>query len=171
MSRKCSQCRTWKCGDDYSNNQWYKGDGYSRCRSCVDGYFCQVCDREFNHPNHLKMHIQTHRPRSIACPLCGEERFRSGANAVQHVESGYCSGCRGRDNARKGIYNFVCKQREMQPYLTDVPRLTNGSHYNDNGVPDFPYTCPDCGICYRQLSQLLQHQDNKHGRQPLLLQN
>lgn len=168
MERKCSQCRRWKCGDDYSNNQWRKGDGCSRCRRCVDGYFCRVCRRQFDHPNELEMHMQTHRPRSIACPLCGEERFRSGANAVQHVESGYCSGCRGSANARRQIYRFASSQNGMQPYVNNAPRLTYGD-YDDDDVPEHPYSCPDCLRDFKHLSQLLQHQDNKHGSQPLRL--
>jgi Zn-finger nucleic acid-binding protein len=170
MERKCSQCRSWKSSDDYSNNQWRKGDGLSRCWRCVDGYVCQVCDRQFEHPNHLKMHMQTHRPRNVACPLCGEERFRSGANAVQHVESGYCTGCRGKSNARQQIHKFVMSQRAMQPYVNSVPRLTNGGH-DDDDVPEYPYRCHDCGLNYKNLSQLLQHQDNRHGKHTLYLQN
>jgi hypothetical protein len=114
------------------------------------------------------MHLQVHRPRNVPCPICGEGRFRSGANAVQHVESGFCSGCRGADNARQQIYDFASRQRAMQPFLSDVPRLTYGGY--DNDVPDLPYSCPQCDRSFRQLSQLLQHQDNKHGRQPLRLQ-
>ena len=169
MSRVCGQCRTWRSEDDYSNNQWFKGNGASRCRGCVAGYRCQECHRSFNNSNELKMHMQVHRPQSVACPLCGEGRFRSGANAVQHVESGYCSGCRGQSNAREQIYRFASSQRAMQPYLSDVPRLTYNGYVN-NDVPDFPYSCPDCFRSFKQLSQLLQHQDNKHGSQPLRLQ-
>lgn len=115
------------------------------------------------------MHMQTHRPRSVACPLCGEERFRSGANAVQHVESGHCSGCRGRENARQQIYRFTSGQRAMQRYMNDVPQITYGD-YDDEDVPEYPYRCPDCDKSFRQMSQLLQHQDNKHGSHPLRLQ-
>jgi hypothetical protein len=168
MQRICSQCRTWRCDDDYSNNQWYKGDGISRCRSCVIGYECQVCYRNFNNSNELKMHMQTHRPRNVACPICGEGNFRSGANAVQHVESGYCPGCRGKSNARQQIFDFASKQKAMQRYITDVPRLTWDGDY-DNDVPDLPYHCRDCNKYFKQLSQLLQHNDNKHGKQPLRL--
>lgn len=58
------------------------------------------------------MHLQVHRPRNDACPICGDRRFRSGANAVQHVESGYCSGCYSTDgdNDRQQIYNFARSQ-------------------------------------------------------------
>jgi hypothetical protein len=86
--------------------------------------------------------------------------FRSGANAVQHVESGYCSGCRGQDNARQQIYDYARGQRGMQRFMGETPLLTwNGMN---NGVPDLPYRCPECNKSFRQLSQLLQHQDQKH---------
>jgi DNA-directed RNA polymerase subunit RPC12/RpoP len=177
MSRVCNQCQSWKNRRDYSSNQWRKGDGLSRCSSCVPShaanyctvvYRCEQCERSFPDSNQLNMHMQTHRPRDVACPLCHEGRFRSGANAVQHVESGYCTGCRGATNAREQIYKFASSQRAMQPYLADVPRLTYGGY--DDTVPDFPYSCHDCSRHFKQLSQLLQHQDNKHGSQPLRLQ-
>jgi uncharacterized CHY-type Zn-finger protein len=169
MDRICSQCNTWKSSDDYSNNQWSKGEGCSRCRACVVGYTCNVCDRDFNHPNHLKMHMQTHRPRNVICPVCDKSTFRSGANAVQHVESGFCSGCRGRNNAREQIYKYATKQPSMHRYITELPLLTWHGDYEYDDVPDYPYTCPDCNRYFKELSQLLQHQDNKHGSTPLRL--
>lgn len=108
------------------------------------------------------MHMQVHRPRNVACPICGEQRFRSGANAVQHVESGYCTGCRGQDNARQQIYEYARRQSSMQPFLNGTPMLTYGDNYSS--VPDLPYQCQQCAKSFRQLSQLLQHQDQKHGR-------
>jgi DNA-directed RNA polymerase subunit RPC12/RpoP len=147
-----------------------KGDGASRCRDCVDGYVvessykCHVCGSNFNSQNEVNMHMQTHRPRTVACPVCGDARFRSGANAVQHVESGYCTGCLGKDNARQQIYNFASKQRGMTSYITARPQLTYGDWNPSNEVPEFPYHCPECVKSFRQLSQLLQHQDQKHGR-------
>ena len=98
--------------------------------------------------------------------VCGETRFRSGANAVQHVESGYCTGCKGQDNARRQIYDFAQAQRGMRPYLTGTPMLTNGS--GSSGVPDKPYQCPQCAKSFRHLSQLMQHQDQKHGNLRML---
>eukprot|EP00934_Nitzschia_sp_Nitz4_P004575 Nitzschia sp. Nitz4//scaffold38_size140716//90164//90511//NITZ4_003151-RA/size140716-exonerate_protein2genome-gene-0.108-mRNA-1//-1//CDS//3329550090//4565//frame0 len=106
------------------------------------------------------MHMQTHRPRNFSCPICGEQRFRSGANAVQHVESGYCAGCSGKQNARNQIYRFASRQQAMRPYMTHVPMLTNGGYEDD--TPDFPYQCQHCVRSFRQLSQLLQHNDAKH---------
>lgn len=175
MGRCCSDCGDWCSCSMFSRNQWLKGDGYSRCKNCVSSggsysyqpqyqptyYQCSQCYREFNSENELNMHMQVHRPRNVACPVCGEQRFRSGANAVQHVESGYCRGCRGKDNARQQIYQFAQSRRGMQPFMTETPLLTNGS--SNSGVPDFPYHCPQCAKSFRQLSQLLQHQDQKHG--------
>ena len=100
-SRVCCQCNTWNSSDNYSSNQWRKGEGVSRCADCVIGYTCEVCNRRFNSSNELRMHSQVHRPKTVSCPVCGEARFGSAANAVQHVESGYCTGCTGRDNARQ----------------------------------------------------------------------
>ncbi len=152
-----------------------KGPGNSRCKDCVSGYGggvsyqCRECYRTFNSSNELEMHMQTHRPKNVACPVCGDMRFKSGANAVQHVESGYCRGCRGQGNARQQIYEFAAKTGKMNHYMTETPMLTYGNHgvtYGD--VPDFPYHCPQCNKSFRQLSQLMQHQDNKHGNHNML---
>lgn len=185
MGRYCAQCNEWCKGSDFSSNQWRKGEGYSRCRDCVSGsqyssgvcgyaveyqpspsYRCIVCNRDFNSQNELNMHQQVHRPRNVACPVCGEVRFRSPANAVQHVESGFCSGCNGRDNARLQIYQYARAHRGMQKYLTGTPLLTNGSVYQ--GVPDYPYQCRQCAKSFRNLSQLMQHEDQKHNNMRML---
>lgn len=165
--RTCCQCGEWK--SNYSSNQWRKGDGSSRCVDCVDGVHyvsitCDVCRRSFNTQNELNMHMQVHRPKTVSCPVCSVQRFRSAANAVQHVESGYCTGCVGRDNAREQIYKFASGTRQMQQFVTQHPMLEYGD-YTDSGVPDYPYQCPQCDTCYRNLSQLMQHQDQRHGNQ------
>eukprot|EP00538_Stauroneis_constricta_P011852 CAMPEP_0119562582 /NCGR_PEP_ID=MMETSP1352-20130426/20900_1 /TAXON_ID=265584 /ORGANISM="Stauroneis constricta, Strain CCMP1120" /LENGTH=172 /DNA_ID=CAMNT_0007611019 /DNA_START=145 /DNA_END=663 /DNA_ORIENTATION=- len=171
MGRTCWECGDWKERYDFSGNQWRKGEGSSRCTDCVHGvtYQCHECYRTFNTQNQLNMHMQTHRPRNVSCPVCGETRFRSGANAVQHVESGFCSGCPGADNARQQIYDFASSKSHMRRYMTDVPQLEYGDYDYDNSVPDKPYYCPQCGSSFRQLSQLLQHQDNKHGNRMRLM--
>lgn len=184
MGRSCSECGNWCTNSSFSRNQWMKGDGYSRCKDCVSGYSqqgysgfavaatpityqCGQCYKNFNSQNQLNMHMQVHRPRNVACPICGEQRFRTGANAVQHVEGGHCSGCRGQDNARRQIYEFARRQPSMQGFLNGTPLLTNGG-YND-GVPDFPYQCPQCAKSFRNASQLMQHQDQKHNNMMMRL--
>lgn len=176
MVRYCSECDEWCSSSQFSSNQWRKGDGFSRCKLCVvpnhsqqayttqhvQSFQCGQCYREFNSRNELNMHMQVHRPRNIQCPICGDRRFRSGANAVQHVESGYCTGCVGKDNARQQIFDFARKQNGMQQFMNGTPMLTNGEYCDS--VPDFPYQCRECAKSFRQMSQLLQHQDQKHGR-------
>jgi DNA-directed RNA polymerase subunit RPC12/RpoP len=166
--RNCAECQCFYTPESFSNNQWLKGDGHSRCSDCVNRtYDCTECGREFSSRNSLEMHAQVHRPRNVPCPVCGEQRFRSGANAVQHVESGYCSKCLGSENARAQIYRFASGKSQMNRFMTNTPLLTNQS--NDfAGVPDLPYHCTDCNKSFRQMSQLLQHQDSKHDSNRLL---
>lgn len=116
--------------------------------------------------------MQVHRPRNVACPICGDRRFKSGANAVQHVESGGCSKCGGGEYAREQIWRYASKKKVMHRYMTELPMLTYyGDFDSDNEVPDYPYRCPDCSVRYRNLSQLLQHQDQKHGNRLPMLTN
>jgi len=172
MGRDCAQCGDYLTNSSFSRTQLSKGPGYSRCKDCIGNdynggqtyyttYTCDQCYRTFDSSNELEMHMQVHRPKTIACPICGEERFRSGANAVQHVESGHCRGCRGKNFARQKIYEFASSKHQMNSYMTNTPMLTYGDQPY-GAVPDFPYQCQQCNKSFRQLSQLMQHQDNKH---------
>ena len=169
MGRTCAECDYYKDDDHYSRNQWLKGPGYSRCFDCV-GYPCTECQRLFRNANELKMHMQVHRPRNFSCPICNVTKFRSGANVVQHVESGFCSCCPGGpEEAREQVFKFAAKKKQMRRYMTEVPRITYGD-WTDSEVPDFPYYCPECCKYFRKLGQLMQHQEGKHGvnMRPLL---
>ena len=176
MGRYCAECGDWCTNSEFSRNQFMKGDGGSRCKNCVirtdvaafppPNFTCGECRRVFNSQNELNMHMQVHRPKIVTCILCGEKSFKSGANMVQHVESGYCTGCKGGEKARQQIYEFAQRQRKMQPYMNGTPLLTNGGY--NHGVPDFPYQCRQCAKSFRQLSQLMQHQDNKHNNMRML---
>jgi len=127
-------------------------------------YICGECSRNFNTQNQLNMHMQVHRPRNVACPVCGDTRFRSPANAVQHVESGYYI---GQDNARQQIYQYAQRQGGMQQYMGLMPLLTHGG--GNNGVPDLPYRCPYCvNKSFRDLGQLMQHSEQKHNNMRML---
>jgi DNA-directed RNA polymerase subunit RPC12/RpoP len=169
MGRTCASCGYSCSRGEFSANQWSKGEGYSRCRDCVEGngvptavYECEECQRTFNSSNELNMHRQVHRPRNVSCPLCGLRNFRSGANAVQHVESGYCTGCIGQDNARQRIYEFASTRQEMRSMLSNAPMIQDGYNSGQRAVPNNPYQCNCCGRQFHALSQLMQHQDQKH---------
>ncbi|KAL7576684.1 hypothetical protein ACA910_005610 [Epithemia clementina (nom. ined.)] len=121
VHRNCAQCTATLKRGDYSANQWRKGEGSSLCYDCVDNpslYRCRVCDRCFDNNNQLNMHLQVHRPRNVACPVCGERRFRSGANAVQHVESRILSWMPWQGHGASGNLQLRVKQEgnEAIPY-------------------------------------------------------
>jgi DNA-directed RNA polymerase subunit RPC12/RpoP len=176
--RHCADCSQWCAPDAFSQNQWRKGEGSSRCISCINlflerrryyidsvknppTYECSDCSRTFDSQNNLEMHRQVHRPRNVPCPICGKQRFKkSGANAVQYVESGYCDECQRINSARNQIYQFASSEPPMQHYLNGRPMLMNGG--STNHVPDFPYHCGLCSHAFHHLNQLLQHQDQKH---------
>ena len=117
---------------------------------------CDYCGREFQSENSLAQHMKTHRPKNVSCPICGEQRIGSAANAVAHVESGYCSGCRGQDEARRQIYQYVSGHA---PNLC-VPMLENGGHSDQ--VPNSPYKCTYCGKQFGQLSSQMNHEQDVH---------
>lgn len=121
---------------------------------------CSVCSRYFRNANDLAQHTKTHAPRTVACPVCGEVCFRSGTNAVQHVESGSCRGCRGKDNARNKIFEFVSNNRATQQFLALA--IEDKPHHR-GGPGDLPYRCSHCSKRFRQFSQLMQHETDKHG--------
>merc|ERR1711963_147310 len=97
----------------------------------MSGVVCDICDRIFdNHwnpvvnENSLRQHMQVHKPRNVRCPLCREVRFKSGANVVQHIEEGYCSSCRGKDNARRQIQRFMKSNPAARQFIRNAPALT-----------------------------------------------
>merc|ERR1719229_915746 len=90
---------------------------------------CHKCYRVFNHWNpavnqhSLRQHMQVHEPRKVSCPLCGVTKFRNSANAVQHIEAGACTACRGHDNARSQIYRFVSRNEASRQFLKPRAQL------------------------------------------------
>lgn len=187
MGRYCRDCQQWCQSEEFSLNQWRKGNGLSRCYDCVDAtqqpvqcpkcfqsfssdnalamhmqthpvHECTECRRVFSDANALRQHSQVHAPRNVACPVCGEVRFRSATNAIQHLEAGSCTGCRGREQARSQIYQFVSQRASH--LLTSQPALEyHGGPYT---VPDRPYQCQYCDKGFTHLSSMMQHQASRH---------
>jgi len=133
---------------------------------------CPTCYQVFNSSNNkranqnsMEQHQQVHRPRVHSCPLgCvrGVQRFRSQANAVQHVEAGACPNCPGRDAARNGVYNFVARNQETRHMLSSQPQLEytgSGARYD---IPDRPYKCNQCEKNFKDLGGMMQHQESAH---------
>ena len=118
---------------------------------------CQVCGRSFRDDHALYQHSKIHLPKTVSCPICGDRRFANAANAVAHVESGFCSGCYGKDNARGQIYNFVSHNA---PNLR-APMIKY-DQYEDASLPEKPYRCKYCQRLFGQLSSLMNHQADKH---------
>jgi hypothetical protein len=113
--------------------------------------------------------MQTHRPRTVSCPVCGDTRFGSTTNAIQHIETGSCSGCRGASNARDAIYKFVSATPQFRSVLSDQKRIAYGGTAAGAGTPTHPYSCQECGKSCKQFSQLMQHMTAKHGRDDRVL--
>ena len=184
---ECARCDTYCERYEYSANQWRKGPGNAVCKGCVEYlqrdvqcpkcdrwldsenslkmhmeihlHRCETCNRAFDHPNHLMQHRKVHRPKNVRCPVWGVERFASGANAMAHLESGYCPGCSGVENARSQIYDFVSQNAAG---LLD-PMVGNGDE--DSGVPDRPYRCTYCSKTFTMLSALMNHEGDVHGNE------
>merc|ERR1712142_715304 len=115
------------------------------------------CDSYINHRQESKDR-KVHKPRNVSCPVCNETRFRSAVNAVQHVESGSCIKCRGKENAREKIYKFIATHQESRGLLAERPALTR---YGEcvSEVPERPYVCKSCDRTFVHLSGLMQHQE------------
>jgi len=109
----------------------------------------------------------------VTCPVCGEERFKSGACVAQHVESGTCPNCPGKENARKAIFGFIRKNSAASNALLDRNLLMLEDEIDLDGggsgwtgaVPDKPYECRQCSKYFKDVSSLMQHQRAKHGGQ------
>lgn len=185
---ECSECSEFCESYEFSSNQWAKGRSRAKCRNCVNDsqreVSCPFCGRSFNCQNSLNMHrpscvptcsqcsrtfgsqhsldqhMKSHRPREIQCPLChGAKRFRNGANVVAHVESGYCSGCRGEEFAKERIFDFVSRNARSLV----VPMLQNGD--NQTTTRRNPYQCTYCHKTFAQLSAQMNHEEDVHGNQ------
>lgn len=140
-----------------------------KCAERHGAAVCRTCGRVFNkgpnlrsNLNNLRQHEKVHRPRNVACPLCGDRRFASGVEAVQHVEAGVCPKCTGKDRARDAIYGYAAQLPGFQPYLSHKPALTYGGGYA--APPPQPYVCRECNNRpFKNMSSLMQHQNDKHG--------
>jgi hypothetical protein len=168
-ARKCKDCTgsredpyvTWECTECY---RCFPNENQLRMHMQTHPIFeCDKCYRRFNNANELKQHRQVHVPKTTRCPLCGDQRFANMTNAVAHVESGYCSGCKGADFARQNIYDYVRSHAQGRHFLTDKRLLEYGG---TGHVSEMPYQCNMCDRGFKALSSLMRHQTDRHGASP-----
>lgn len=94
--------------------------------------------------------MKIQRPKVVSCPVCGETRFGSGADAVAHVENGFCPGCRGATNAARQIKRYTLQH--APPFVRDRYLVEDGSVGPGDG-----YVCNFCGRAFAKLSSLMNH--------------
>lgn len=160
-----------KCGGlgPFSSNQKTKGVS-RRCTNCVGGgassaFKCRTCDQAFRDQNALNEHSKTHRERNFPCPGC-KKMYRGMADTASHFESGGCSACRGKSNARKAAYQLVAGQQGGSNFLANDTKLLTMSA--DGGVQAGGYSekgpnycCPACRRKFKDLSGLMQHTQSR----------
>lgn len=124
---------------------------------------CGYCDKSFNTRQALEQHMNAKHPSIVRCPACGETRFRSLTNAIQHLESGACPNCRGKENARGQVHQAI------RPHLQQTGQLllsegdvARDSSRQQHQLDEFPYKCNRCTRKFRELNHLMQHMSAKH---------
>ena len=162
---ECAECGKFRNSTHYTNSQWRKPEGVARCMSCTGvgaggasiyscTFDCDKCGRSFHTKNSLKQHMQTHRPKVVKCPACGEQRFGTVADAVAHYEGGYCHTCRNRDQARDIVHQFV----QYKDPGSCVKLLGNGTSNHSH-----MYKCRPCNREFSMYHSYLRHRQDYHG--------
>jgi len=145
---------------------------YRRGEGTYDGVVieCKICEQTFydlhgnyNHVENMrKQHMKKHDARDIPCPIARDKFFKSPADAVKHVESGTCEMCKGKENARMAIFDFLKSKRVAQNMMNPQLEYEGGSGRRRGGVPDYPYKCNQCQKVFKNASSLMQHQSDSN---------
>jgi hypothetical protein len=182
----CADCGRWTTA--FSRNQRERGCGTARCSTCVEESLrqvqCRLCDRWLGgtnaleqhmqtHPAHecgecqrtfanaeaLRQHSKTHQPRTVPCPACNNKLFRNAANAAAHFESGYCTGCLGKERAQQAVWEFMRINEQASQYI--APQIADYG-FGYEAVPDRAYQCRYCAKRFGLMSALLNHEGDSH---------
>lgn len=124
-------------------------DQHEKCHhSEVDSvYKCFLCEMEFANRYRLQMHMKTHtKTKEYICHQCGKGflRFNSIKRHVLVCHSGHRIQCP------------ICF-KELTGHLAEHMRV-----HEDNR----PYKCPDCGMAFKQSTQLNVHRRCHSGVRP-----
>jgi hypothetical protein len=139
-----------------SDDTGWRYEGYDACRAETTSRSPNMewCIKDASQVKVVRIHGPINL-RSTECPICKKKSFALLQHAVQHVESGYCSGCPGKDNARQQIYQFA--QTQGQQLLGDRAPVVQLDRHGKPVVPDKPYGCSGCGKHFAALSSLMNH--------------
>jgi len=161
------------CGRVFNRGSSWKDNEHARMQHMKThdiSAACPICNRVFSkgrtraeNVNSMEQHKMVHVERSVSCPVCGETRFRTSDGAVQHVESGACSGCRGQERARRNVYQFLNQQEMGRSLLNKQTALEYHGEGGQEQAQQPWYSCPSCGRKFEQAGSLMQHARNKHG--------
>lgn len=93
--RQCASCGHVKQGHLFSNNQWRKGTGSSRCTSCVANHIF-VGDAPLQSAPAPRLHAPrtfSHKKVCAACGSCKERQHYSDTQWHKPSNQGTCSAC------------------------------------------------------------------------------
>jgi C2H2 type zinc-finger (2 copies)/Zinc finger, C2H2 type len=130
----------------------------------VNIHNCGFCERSFSTREALTQHMNAQHAKQISCPACAVTRFRSLTSALQHLESGQCPHCQGKQNARYQVYQAISPHISShgEPQWLLVGSAVARGVQNADELEEFPYSCDLCDRPFRELNHLLQHKTDKH---------
>ncbi|CAD7928046.1 unnamed protein product [Amoebophrya sp. A120] len=148
----CDECERYGHHSDYCNAVWCDD-----CGRCIQS----GANNWQSNKNNLAQHAKTHRPRNLACPVCGEQRFHSATGVALHFEGGNCTKCRNPGQAAGLTYQFV--RNQAPNFLNHAICDRDFTHeVNPNYVPNNAYNCPTCGKNFSKFASLSQHMEDAH---------
>lgn len=155
--RRTEATRCDECGRVFDHGNRRANENSLKQHRESPNHLCQTRANERTIRSMLLSAVRTHQAKVVKCPLCNTlKQFGSMADATAHIESGYCSGCRGtREQVRSQVYQYAKSNSLM---LGDRAPVLQLDCYGNEVVPDRPYVC-SCGKDFKGLSSMLQHQD------------
>ncbi|KAK3689462.1 hypothetical protein B0T22DRAFT_461578 [Podospora appendiculata] len=171
----CGVCGKW-FATSRARDQHTEAKGHQeeyKCKLCYDVFgdeeeredhhvynhlYCSDCERHFQNPNNIKMHLnsRTHRSQNIKCLFC-VNTFTTATGVTTHLESGGCPNAPGLN--RDDVYRLI---RGKDPNGTISKNLIgwHGSETyeaSDRTWNGSGYECYLCDRTFRQLAALNQH--------------
>ncbi|KAL7619895.1 hypothetical protein AAE478_010442 [Parahypoxylon ruwenzoriense] len=120
--------------------------------------YCSDCDRSFNNPNDIKMHLNSriHRGADMKCPFCSEA-YTSATGLSHHLERGSCPDAPSLD--RDMVYKIV-RSKDSGGLISKKLLDWNGSpkyEANREAWNGDAWECYFCNREFRSLRALNQH--------------